>query len=110
VLEFALDLPDRWLLRRNQGKLLLRRLLRRYLPAELFQRPKQGFSVPLRDWFRGALTAAFDPARCEALFDSGFIRREGVTQLLDAHARGHRDHSQRLFNLVVLGRWLEACA
>ncbi len=40
VLEFALGLPDRWLVDANGGKPLLKALLRRFLPAKLFQRPK----------------------------------------------------------------------
>src|SRR6266550_930582 len=51
VLEFALGLPDQWLVDGNGGKPLLKALLQRFVPAELFQRPKHGFSTPLRVWF-----------------------------------------------------------
>src|SRR5438445_3844983 len=51
VLEFALGLPDQWLLDGNGGKPLLKALLQRFVPAALFQRPKHGFSLPLQVWF-----------------------------------------------------------
>jgi asparagine synthase (glutamine-hydrolysing) len=108
IIELALDLPDEWLLDRSRGKLMMRRLVGRYLPPGLFDRHKQGFSIPLKHWFKGPPTPQLDIVGCAALFDSGLIRREGVARLLRSHALGHRDHSQRLFNLLVLGRWLEA--
>jgi asparagine synthase (glutamine-hydrolysing) len=56
VAEFAATLPEDANVRRSgsrgwQGKLLLKKLLRKYLPDELIERPKKGFSIPLRAWF-----------------------------------------------------------
>ena len=108
VLEFALGLPDQWLLDGNGGKPLLKALLRRFVPAELFQRPKQGFSVPLRVWFARGPTGAWADrlAESESLRDSGWLNPVGVRAMVREHRDGVRDHSQRLYNLVVLREWL----
>ena len=51
----AAALPLTWKIRDGQNKYVLRRLLSKYFPAELFNRPKQGFSAPIGDWLRGPL-------------------------------------------------------
>jgi asparagine synthase (glutamine-hydrolysing) len=52
-------LPLRWKVRGNQNKYILRRILYRHLPRELFERPKQGFSAPVGEWLRGPLREVF---------------------------------------------------
>src|SRR5205809_3521996 len=70
VLEFALGLPDRWLLDGNGGKPLLKALLARFVPPELFQRPKHGFNVPLPVWFAHEATSGW----ADELADSESLR------------------------------------
>ncbi|MGA7539000.1 MAG: asparagine synthase C-terminal domain-containing protein, partial [Steroidobacteraceae bacterium] len=55
----AAALPLRWKIRDGQNKYVLRRLLARHLPPQLFDRPKQGFSAPLGEWLRGPLRPLF---------------------------------------------------
>jgi asparagine synthase (glutamine-hydrolysing) len=108
ILRFALSLPDAWLLDRNGGKKILRAVLARYLPLSLFDRPKQGFSVPLKTWFMSGtrdLMSAL-PAS-ERLLATGWFKPQGIQGLVDEHLSGLRDHSQRLFDLLVLDEWLE---
>jgi len=110
VLEFALGLPNGWLLDGNGGKPLLRALLGRFLPAELFERPKHGFSVPLPVWFaaRGGATSTWADALAdsEPLRDCGWLNPTGIRAIAREHRDGVRDHSQQLYNLVVLREWL----
>ena len=107
VVEFALSLPDAWLVGPTGGKRILRTVLGRYLPTQLFERPKQGFDLPLHRWFAGPMRArvAALPAS-ERLRDTGWIKASGVERLLREHDAGVRDHSQRLFSLLVLDEWL----
>jgi len=64
----ALDMN--WKIRSRQNKYILRQLLYRHFPRELFERPKQGFSAPIGDWLRGplrsVLLAELSPARVRA--------------------------------------------
>ncbi|WP_445505205.1 asparagine synthase (glutamine-hydrolyzing) [Microvirga sp. G4-2] len=107
VVRFGLSLPDRYLIDARGGKRILRDLLLRYLPRDLVERPKRGFSVPLAPWFRGALRP-----RIEALADSerlgslGLLDPDGIRRLAAEHMTGARDHSERLYALLVLDQWL----
>jgi asparagine synthase (glutamine-hydrolysing) len=53
--KLAAVLGMQWKVRGGENKYILRRLLSRYFPRELFERPKQGFSAPIGDWLRGPL-------------------------------------------------------
>ena len=55
VVEFAMQVPSKLKFRNEQGKWLLRQVLQRYVPKELFDRPKMGFSLPIGAWLRGTL-------------------------------------------------------
>ncbi len=108
VLEFALGLPDQWLLDSNGGKPLLKALLQRFVPAALFQRPKHGFSLPLQVWFGCGPTRVWadELAESESLRDCGWLNPTGIRTMAREHQDGVRDHSQRLYNLLVLREWL----
>jgi asparagine synthase (glutamine-hydrolysing) len=107
ILRFALSLPDEWMVDHQGGKKILKEVLHRYCPPELFARPKQGFSLPLGAWFRQSLNT-----RIEALPDSerlrstGWLDPAGIRTLLAEQMAGLRDHSQRLYSLLVLDEWL----
>ena len=108
IIRFALSLPDEYLESERGGKHILRSLLDRYVPPALFNRPKQGFSLPLAPWFRGELRPRLE-ALCAGgpLLDQGWFRREGLQRILEEHDRGARDHSQRFFSLLMLDMWLQ---
>jgi asparagine synthase (glutamine-hydrolysing) len=108
VLAFGLSLPDEYVTGPDGGKRILRTLLGRYLPPALFERPKMGFSVPLKTWFMTdarAVVAALPDS--ERLRDSGWFRPEGIRAMLREHMAGLRDHSDRLYSLLVLDEWLK---
>jgi asparagine synthase (glutamine-hydrolysing) len=108
VVRFGLSLPDKFLQSTRGGKHILRCLLDRYVPPAHFDRPKQGFSLPLAPWFRGELRPRLE-AMCTSspLMDRGWFRREGLLRILREHDRGARDHSQRFFSLLMLETWLQ---
>lgn len=52
IIEFASQLPVHFKIRNGEKKYVLKKLLQRYLPEELFKLPKKGFSVPLFSWIK----------------------------------------------------------
>ena len=112
VVEFAASLPVGLKFRRGRGKRLLRRAFGKLLPADIWNRRKMGFGVPLDHWFRNELrelthdVLLADDARCRAYF-----RAETISQLVQQHEAEQYDHAYKLWALLVLELWLrEWCA
>jgi asparagine synthase (glutamine-hydrolysing) len=106
-LAWRMPLEVKW--RGHVGKWPLRQLLRKYVPAELFERPKMGFGVPLEDWLRGPLRDwaenLLDPARLrrDSLFDAAKVRERWV-----AHRDGLHNWAPHLWNILSVQAWLDA--
>ncbi len=108
VVEFAAHLPDSLRLRGKQGKYLLRRVLERYLPGELFERPKQGFGIPLGQWFRQELREqVHDLTSAQALSRGGVLDPKATEVVLQRHLSGQRDYSGLLWRILTLQIWLQ---
>jgi asparagine synthase (glutamine-hydrolysing) len=107
IVRFAMSLPDEWLLGPEGGKRILRDVLYRYLPKALFDRPKQGFSIPLKRWFADdARDVVAALSRSPALMDTGWVDGKAIDTMVAEHASGQRDHSDRLYSLLFLEAWL----
>jgi asparagine synthase (glutamine-hydrolysing) len=106
VMEFAAGLPVDFKLRHGEGKYLLKQAVADLLPAEILNRRKMGFGVPLSHWFRGPLRGL----ACELLLDGRLAKRgwfdmPTVERLLREHVDGLRDWRHHLWNLVMLEQW-----
>ena len=106
LVEFALSVPASLNVRGGTGKGLLRDVLARYVPRSLFERPKQGFGAPIREWLRGPLKATLQeelqPSRLRAM---PWLRPDVVQELLQLHLSGRRDTHPMLWAVLCLLRW-----
>lgn len=109
----ALSAPISALMPRGQRKGLLRAVARKYLPREIVDRPKMGFAIPVGEWFRtdfgGMKTLLLDMLHSADPFPADLLglelNRRYIEQMLDEHMNLKRDHSQRLYMLLVLAIW-----
>jgi asparagine synthase (glutamine-hydrolysing) len=107
VVEYAWQLPMKMKIRDGKGKWLLRQLLYRYVPPQMIERPKAGFSVPIGEWLRGPLREWG-----EELLDEGRLTREGflnpapVREKWLEHLSGRRDWQYYLWNVLMFEAWL----
>lgn len=109
--ETAVGLPLSLKIRGGQKKYLLRKLLYRYLPQDLVDRPKMGFTPPLRDWFRKELREPLaDALSEETVRRRGYFKPAGVQRLLNEHLSGQADHVYTLWALFMLELWMREFA
>jgi asparagine synthase (glutamine-hydrolysing) len=107
LVEFAAALPDRLRCRNGQGKWLMKRSMRRYLPDDILYRPKQGFVTPIAEWFRGPLAeTARAIGESAALARTGWFDARRLAALAGAHIASKSDHSRLLWQLLMLDRSL----
>jgi asparagine synthase (glutamine-hydrolysing) len=123
VVELANRCPKPALRNPSNRKTLLRDLARRHFPADLIDRPKQGFAIPVGEWFRsdfgGMRTLLMDLVGSHAeanrpafgrVHDVLDIDMRYVDRMIRDHTDQRRDHSQRLFmlcSLAIWARWLD---
>lgn len=109
IVEFANGLPLE--LKKHNGvqKTPLRRLLEPKVPAEIMNRPKQGFALPIKYWLNDSLAEVAGD-----LLDSAdsrihsYLERDAVRGLISDHRRGRRDLSKRIWSLLWLEQWARA--
>jgi asparagine synthase (glutamine-hydrolysing) len=106
VVEFAWSLPLKMRVRAGEGKWLLKRLLSRYVPPLLTDRPKTGFGIPIDSWLRGPLREW-----AEALLDESRLRREGffnpdpIREKWHDHVDGGRNWAYWLWDILMFQAW-----
>lgn len=106
VVEFAAKLPVDLKRRDDVGKWLLRRVLDRYVPQSLIDRPKQGFGVPIDEWLRGPLKAwADDLFHDKTTIIGELVDLQAVRSIWREHLERGMDHSYRLWVILVLVSW-----
>jgi asparagine synthase (glutamine-hydrolysing) len=106
VIDFAATLPSHFKIRNGRRKHILKQTLQPLLPAGILDRKKQGFGVPLGNWFRGGLTGLFSEVlEAPRTRQRGYFEPAFVTRLLKEHLSGQRDHTSRLWQLLVFELW-----
>ncbi|MGH7369342.1 MAG: asparagine synthetase B family protein, partial [Candidatus Methylomirabilaceae bacterium] len=109
LMEFAASLPASLKIRGLEKKYLVKQSMADLLPAEIMNRPKQGFSVPLERWFRHELRdMAWDVLLDPRSLARGYFKGDALKKMLDEHARGLRQRHHQLWSLLMLELWHRA--
>lgn len=106
--QFALGLPESLRLRDGRGKYLLRKVAARWLPADVLSKRKQGFAIPIAEWFRGPLRSlAHDTFAGSAFRERGLVDPTAAAALLREHLSGDADRSETLWQVLCLELWAQ---
>ena len=103
--EWAFSLPSSL---QPEPKAILRAVLARHVPVELWSRPKKGFAVPLADWLRGPLRDWGQSLMDGRLQDVPILDSPEVRRLWEAHVSGKTSFSAAIWPVLMLLAWLEA--
>lgn len=104
LVELAFRIPGALKMRHGQLKWLLREAYRDVLPAQILDRKKHGFGVPMAKWWSGPLAGLVD----DVLLGSKhrWLDPTTVRRIVDEHRTGTRDHAQRIFLMLQIELWL----
>ncbi|MEM9828099.1 MAG: asparagine synthase-related protein, partial [Planctomycetota bacterium] len=110
LVELAASMPVKHKFRGGRGKLILQEVFGDLIPGSIFTRPKMGFGIPVAAWFRDQWK---DVVRESLLGDEtrihSFFRPEAIHECVDSHLQGRHNHGYRIWNLLILERWLRRC-
>lgn len=108
IIEYAAQLPIDYKYYREQSKYILRKILYKYVPKELLERPKQGFTIPLEKWLRGDLKYLLDN-----YLDKERIKKEGIfnPEIIETEKKKflekNIDYAEHLWLLIAFEMWKE---
>ena len=108
IIEFARVLPVKYRLRGNKKKHILREILKEYIPEEIFDLPKKGFSIPICQWIRKELREDFI-----AVLSNDFLNTvpnlnvEKFTNMFKDHLDGKEDYSSYIWRVYILAKWCD---
>jgi asparagine synthase (glutamine-hydrolysing) len=109
VVEYAWNLPIEMKIKNNTGKWGLRKILSKYVPTEITDRPKTGFAVPIGVWLRGPLKEwAEDLINEEKLIRQGYINHKKVRNIWEMHQSRSYDYTSQIWSILMFQCWLEA--
>lgn len=108
IVEFVSQIPSAIKYKKNSKKWLLKQIAYKYLPKEMIDRPKKGFSIPINHWFKKELKEYF-----LIYLDKERLKREGylnptlILQLRDRYLSGKKMNIQKLWYILMFEMWLE---
>jgi asparagine synthase (glutamine-hydrolysing) len=109
VLELAWSLPGDFLFDGETGKRVLRDLLMQYVPRALIDRPKRGFSVPIKEWLVGPLRDwAEDLIGEQMLTEQGIFDVKSIRDAWHQHLYGWANHSELMWSVLMFQAWWRA--
>lgn len=106
ILEFAWTLPFHYKVRDGKGKWILRQIFQKHLPAELLERPKSGFAIPVGEWLRTDLRDwAEDLLDDDHIASEGLLDAKAVRRRWDEHLTGAYNWDSSLWKVLMLQAW-----
>ncbi len=104
LVEFAATIPPRFKITREMTKYVLRMSAARYLPEEIYRRPKLGFPVPLASWirehYRDQLRELWQSEAARTFFNPAALE-----QMLEMHCRGEADYARKIWTAAIFLLW-----
>jgi asparagine synthase (glutamine-hydrolysing) len=105
LVEFTMDIPQRFKVRNGEPKYLLKKAVEGLIPHEVIYRKKMGFGAPMSDWLRGEFGKRVQRDLLNSRLFDGFFNRDFVAKLCGEHLAGRADHSLYIWSLFNLVAW-----
>ena len=102
------DKPQEYFKKTNDGKKILRNIMKKYIPNEILTAKKQGFSSPDASWFKGESIEFIKESlinKNAIIFD--FIDKKEVNLLINEHLNGKKNRRLLIWSLLNVNRWME---
>ncbi len=108
IAEFSFSLPLNMKIRNGESKWILKKLLGKYIPRNLFEREKMGFTIPIDNLLRGDLRDwAGDLLSINNLDKFTILDSKSISKIWIEHLKGYRNHQYTLWNILMFLSWHE---
>jgi len=107
VIEYSLSLNEKEMLYKSTGKLVLRKILNKYLPSELIYSKKSGFSIPLAEWLSCELKEWASEIYFNPIINDIFSINIDLKKIWQDFIDNPKDNFQKIWNIIVINAWLK---
>lgn len=106
LIEWLAQLPGNWKIRQGVNKYLLKKIVHKYIPQNLMDRPKRPFIAPLTVWFRDQLSdKLINYLNRDELRTSGLFREDTIIKMRDDYLSGKKVNYQKIWHILVFQLW-----
>lgn len=106
LIEYLVNVDKKVKMKKYERKSILRNSIGKSLPKELLSAPKKGFTVPLREWFKGD---SFDN-KLENLANNPLLDKEAIKYLISLNNAGKKDYGNFIWMLINLNKQIHLTA
>jgi asparagine synthase (glutamine-hydrolysing) len=108
LFELAWTLPPHLKILGKKGKIALRKVLYKYVPEQLVERPKTGFGVPIGEWLLGPLKEWAEELLSESrIKEQGYLNVQMVKDYWEEHCTKRRNRTHEIWNILMFQAWLQ---
>jgi asparagine synthase (glutamine-hydrolysing) len=108
IVEYARCLPINYRLDGNNGKKILKDILELYIPKNIFNQPKKGFSMPLGSWIKNSLKEeVMDNIALHHEKRFNYFNNNCFSTMLSNHMLGLEDNSLYIWRVYILNKWIQ---
>lgn len=108
IAEYIAKVPIDFKYKNGQSKYILRKILYKYLPKELVERPKQGFAIPIDKWLKKDLRELLEKYLSEdRIREQGIFDEKDIKKSLDSYLSGGSDSAYKFWFLLIFQMWHE---
>jgi len=106
--ELTFKIPSNLKLKGNSGKFIFKESMKPHLPKSILNHPKQGFSIPINDWFKEDLKEyVHDTLLASNSYSSKFLNQKFIKKTIASQQKGMRDLSSKIWSLIFFEEWLK---
>lgn len=111
ILEYAAALPMKYKYREGKSKWILRQILYKHVPKEWIDRPKQGFAVPVNEWFRNELKEYYQTyLNKDRIRKDGIFNPDTVERMLNEYFKYKGMNAYKLWLILMFNMWKDKYA
>ena len=103
IVEYAMSLPTEYKITPRKRKRILKRAFDDVLPDSILERGKQGFDMPIGEWFKDELADEF--TETISAVETDLVDTDAVMDCFAEHSDGRREHGKFLWSVYVFARW-----
>ena len=102
----AIFLKKNYKIEKEQTKIILRNILKKYIDLNLISKKKKGFAIPIKTWLNSSLkNSTNNYINSSLLKNDEFLNQNKIIKIWDEHKKGLHDHTNIIWATLIYLQW-----